>query len=288
MRSLLNHLLAQYAPTGVVYVGAGNGDNDLVNFLADKKINQVVLVESDDDQYSYLNDWYLLSESINQLNWQLLREVVSHQTQDIQYYICNKCTENGLVDPRTLTNIWPNIKLKQSQILQAISLSDIYSQQSNLVNWLLIDCLGAELIVEFNQELNNIDVLVLRLLVSDEVNADSILENAEHSKFNTYSDFKRVHEQLAQISLKHIASFNTLHPNIMHAVFSRDFKQHYKKLEGKAKKQTEEISKLRAKVIELEASLSHQHSYNVTLQDELNNLEKSINIFSLLEDANED
>jgi len=241
MISTLSALLKVYPPSTFALIGAGNGSSALIHFLLAHNMNNGVLVEANADQFHYLKEHIAkssasqsmsksvhgnvnnaankqLSHTLNKqtqgaLNWHLIHDVVSVKT-DNTYFVTNKTVEDGLIDPQYLSNIWPNIKLKHAENVQAIHLNTVYDALNIQPNWLFIDCLGAELIIDIENDLNTLDVICIRVLLND-----------SHQLPSNNEQFNALNTALDNACFKNISITPSNHPQIAHAIFVRDYKK---------------------------------------------------------------
>jgi hypothetical protein len=163
LQSWLQHLLALTPPTGVTYVGAGNGSNPWIKLLQDAKAPNVTLVEGDDMQYQQLQRGLVVPE-----NWRLVRNVVAAESSPVVFYRASIGGESGLLEPEGLRLLWPNIQTRDKQTRHAVILSELLQETAGGGNWLFVDCLPAlPLIQGAASQLDNIEVIVARMLLDD-------------------------------------------------------------------------------------------------------------------------
>ncbi|WP_415797133.1 hypothetical protein [Comamonas aquatilis] len=156
----LDHLYQLSPPTGVMCVGAGNGDSGWVDRLQTWDAQNVTLVEADETQFTRLEK----NPVVSQL-WQLRNEVVAERSESVLYHQATLASESGLVDPESLQTVWPNIRVKYRKNRQALALAELLSDSPS--NWLWIDCLPAlNLLRGAGDALLGVDLVMARILLN--------------------------------------------------------------------------------------------------------------------------
>jgi hypothetical protein len=201
----MEHLSQLIPPSGVVYVGAGQGGGDWVRFLSVLDDIPVILVEADPISFKFLE-----SMATGHAGWQIRNEVITQEVANVSFHQTTVSSENSLICTDHLLGIWPNLKLQQVLSLQSLTLEKLLDETPLLFNWLLIDCLPALPIIEgLGDGLDAVDVIAARVIVS---NVESALEVATLQSLQDSLGTHGFRLQAVEISR---------HPSLAHALFIR-------------------------------------------------------------------
>lgn len=148
---------------GAVVIGAGMGQGPWFDLFLQQGIKDVALIDGSAQCAAQLEKIYA-----DQMDWQIYQHVLSdHQGEDCFYHL-SSALESGLLSAEELRGLWPNIKLKEEQILEAVTLSDFHETVSFDTNWLIVDCLPAWTVVGGESSaLNKYDVIIVRSTTGD-------------------------------------------------------------------------------------------------------------------------
>ena len=163
MPTWLDVLRAALPVRGVLLVGAGMGSGPWVQWLRDRHVSPVHLVEGDPRQYQHL------SRSLPSIDgWTSWRDVVAANTDPAIFYRASNPSESGLIQPEALRAFWPHLDTEHSTVADpAITLDSLDAVTNSAINWLILDCLPAsELLQGGRQLLTKIDVALVRVVLS--------------------------------------------------------------------------------------------------------------------------
>lgn len=199
-------LRAACPPTGVIHIGAGHG-RGVVHAWRAWDVEDAVLVEADAARFGWAQ------ELASQLpGWHAIEAVVAASEHDVVYYSATNPDEDGLVQPELLAQLWPNLRSVRNEKKAALTLDSLVTPlpHAKRLNWLLIDCFGAEHILGGGSEaLRHADVVVLRSVRNTQAGT---LANSEY-------------EQQASLAraagLEPLPFFEATHPLLGHAIFVR-------------------------------------------------------------------
>ena len=153
----LEVLSTVYPITGVMIIGAGTGNGPWVEWLYQRTISQVWVIEGEQKQYQHLQRNFPSREG-----WMLHNEIIVPDEQTTYFYQASNPWESGLIDPSLLTSIWPNLhSLNREPVNDGITLKTFVQKYTTSVNWLIIDCLPAAPLFERAQEqITQLDIVI--------------------------------------------------------------------------------------------------------------------------------
>ena len=158
----LNHLQVLMPPHRVMLVGAGNASGRWVQWLQQANIEAASLVEAADESFHSLQA--LVSAKPN---WRASQQVIGPNTQVVTFYVASVGSESGLLEPESQQGIWPNIKTRQKQDRQAITLSEAMRDDEVSADWLVLDCSPAlSLLMGAAERLAGVHVVLARTALS--------------------------------------------------------------------------------------------------------------------------
>lgn len=207
--SWLHFLRCLYPPIGTILVGAGSGNGDWVTLLSSWETSNVLLVEADEKKFQHLSAVVQTKDG-----WKARQQLIAENDAEVIFYLANNSLENGLLDPQTLRNIWPNIETRHEITLPATTLASLQNECAQYANWLIVDCLpGIPIIVGAGDTLHQFDVVVLRMLLSHDLLLESL------------SQLDAVDEFMSEQGFRCIAVEPERHPALGHGLYVRDFPQ---------------------------------------------------------------
>ncbi|WP_057092468.1 class I SAM-dependent methyltransferase [Comamonas thiooxydans] len=213
----LEHLNVLMRPRNIALVGAGNGKGIWAQWLAHQASeSRVTFIEAEPLQYSTLQRTLdLLGERAQ--HCEIRNTVVAAQQGTASFFVANSQQESGLLEPRSLLSLWPNLRTEEVKELNAITLDALFSDLSEDAeqpmgegHWLLIDCLPAGALLRASSKLDLVDVVVARVLLG------------EMHAMPDGTSLEEVAEFLQQKGMVQIAVEATRHPGIGYALFVRD------------------------------------------------------------------
>lgn len=154
----LNHLQVLMPPHRVMLVGAGSASGRWVQWLQQANVEAASLVEAADEAFHSLQALVSTKPS-----WRASKEVIGPDTQVVTFYVASVGSESGLLEPESQQGIWPNIKTRQKQERQAITLSEAMRADEVTADWLLLDCSPAlPLLTGAGELLTGVHVILAR------------------------------------------------------------------------------------------------------------------------------
>jgi len=162
MPTWLDVLRAVLPVRGVLLVGAGMGNGPWVQWLKDRRVSPVHLVEGDPRQYQHLTN------SLPRIDgWTSWRDVAAASTGPVTFYQASNPAESGLLQPEALHPFWPHLDTDHSAVADsAITLDGLDAVTHSTINWLILDCLpAADLLQGGSQLLAKVDVALVRVVL---------------------------------------------------------------------------------------------------------------------------
>ena len=190
----------------VLVVGAGLGNGPWVQWLKDRRVSTVHLVEGDERQYRHLTGSLLPIDG-----WTSWRDVIAASTEPVTFYQASNPAESGLVDPETLHQFWPHLETERSITTDSATTLDSLGAETGLaVNWLILDCLPAsELLQGGIKLLSKIDVALVRVVQGE----GGTLKTARHDAVDSVL-------RAAGLTCCHVQPER--HPALAYALYVRD------------------------------------------------------------------
>lgn len=213
----LEHLNVLMHPRNIALVGAGNGKGIWAQWLLHQASeSSVMLIEAEHLQYSMLQRT-LDSLGERAQHCQLRNTLVGAQQGTASFFVASSQQESGLLEPRALLRLWPNLQTEEVRELGAIPLDSLLGDPSEEVaqcvgggHWLVIDCLPAGELLRASSKLDLVDVVIARVLLG------------ERHAVPDGTGLEEVSELLQQNGMVQIAVEATRHPDIGYALFVRD------------------------------------------------------------------
>lgn len=153
-----------YPIRGLVYVGAGHGDQ--LESLSVCPVPNLIAIEADKHAHARLAD-----RTAKHKNWKALQVVVSESNEEVEFYRYFNGHENGLLSPDELKPIWKNLRLREFLRLPASSLATIlsYEEFRHDYNWLMLECLPAATILKgLGALIDGFDVIQARVTLEND------------------------------------------------------------------------------------------------------------------------
>ncbi|MNB75906.1 hypothetical protein D3C75_225630 [compost metagenome] len=177
--------------TGVMVIGAGTGNGPWVEWLHQRKVRPVWLLEGEQKQFQHLQRNFPAD-----VGWLLYQKIVISGKDTPYFYQASNPCENGLMDPLLLKSVWPNLhSLHHKPVSDGVTLQSFMQVNTCSVNWLVIDCLpAAPLLSDAQGEIEQLDIVIVRVLLDDEpisaslIQVDLIMTNAGMRRLHLLSE----------------------------------------------------------------------------------------------------
>lgn len=207
----LRVLNACFPAQNVLWVGSHRAS--VKSFLEDCTPKSIRVIDADEVAVDLLSRAFENNSSVEvELN------VVAAEEGEVSYYQASLKSEDGLVDPTFLMPYWKNIRVENITKRRAVTIDSLVDQRfdrASAPNWLIVNCLPAELLLRGAARLlETIDVLIVRVVLAE--NADPRLSGATLS--GLLDNLKNGGWILAFTIIESNPSFGL-------AVFSRDWKK---------------------------------------------------------------
>lgn len=224
----LDVLRSAMPPRGTLLVGAGSGNGPWVQWLQGRGVSPVWAVEGDGAQYQHL-----LRSVPSNGGWTPRRDVVAASEEAATFYAASNPAESGLLEPEQLARLWPNLTTRQAARAEApVTLDVLLSDAGSDINWLILDCLPADVLLQGGPELlPQLDVVLVRLVADAEAGAPFTNADAADTLLRA-AGLTCVHHEPER------------HPALVHALYVRDIAR-----------QSTELKRAGAAVQEREAEL---------------------------------
>lgn len=255
LRTSLDFLHRLCPIQGAVVIGAGMGQGPWFDLFVQQKIKDIALIDGNAQCVSQLEKIYAEQQS-----WQIHPLVLSDQQGEGCFHLLSSSLESGLLSAEEIKDIWPNIKTREKQVCEVLTLEGFLQSRPSTPNWLIVDCLPAwQVLGGENSALQSFDVIVVRS-VSDG-SAVSAVDSGQLKAF------------FQQEGYACIASESERNPALVHDVYVKDIAclsfsigsqaeslrrveiekiQVCEKLKSAEQQAAEQISKLQGRVEELE------------------------------------
>ena len=213
----LEHLNVLMRPRNIALVGAGNGKGIWAQWLAHQASeSRVTLIEAEPLRYSMLQRT-LDSLGERAQHCEIRNTLVGTEQGTASFFVASSQQESGLLEPRSLLSLWPNLQTEEVKELSAMPLDTLIGDASEDVgqslgegHWMVIDCLPAAALLRASNKLDLVDVVVARVLLG------------ERHAVPDGTSLQEVAELLQQQGMPQIAVEGTRHPGIGYALFVRD------------------------------------------------------------------
>lgn len=184
----LKFLEPLYPITGAIHVGVGGPHN--LNVYKTLGVEKLLLIEANQTRCEIIK-----KHIPEDKDWKVVNQVVADIEGEAQYYELNNKNESGLIPPEKLKPIWPNIKLVEERTETVTTLDSLVCKYTEgevreKYNLLVIDCLSSLSILNNAKEnLENIDVLIVRVMSNKNFQSDKDIENDELAKITKQNCF---------------------------------------------------------------------------------------------------
>jgi chromosome segregation ATPase len=219
-------------PTGLVFVGAGNGVGPLHQWQQ-WDITAVTLVDADIKKLAWAEKHPQSS------NWNILECVVGKAAEETPYYHASNTEEDGTINPLLLKSIWPNLQINQEEVRKLQPLTDLLSiDVQQQANWILVDCLPAlDILSSAEAMLGNLEVVCARVLLN---HVDEMPEACTLQALQSWAE---------PLALELIRVVETNNPAVGYAVLAKNWKH---VLKPKLSASNQQVGELKAVIKTLE------------------------------------
>jgi len=268
LQAWLDHLRLLFPPTGALVAGSGIGT--WVEPLKAWNVTDVVMTEADAAQIERMKKAHALPE-----RWDLLNALVWSEPGERTFYYASNPAVNGVVSPETFLSLWPNLTTHKTEVREAVTIAQLLDNVNieSHINWFVIDCLPAlPLLQGAGGRLGQCDVVLARVLADEaEVSAPAAL------KFE-------LDQWLAAEGFRNAAVFEEHHPQVLLALYVRDFRTSLDRERTGSEHLPQEYETLQSQLKSLEeerdeqAKLAQEQLGRIeTLQSQLENIAKLVN-----------
>jgi len=200
----LDVLNTEYPVIGAIVIGAGTGQGPWVDWLAQREIRPIWLWEGEEKQFQHLQRNFSLNEG-----WHIHKGIVVTNEVPSHFYHASNPWESGLLEPTQLNSVWPNLHSIHSEpVNDGVTLKDVFLASSSAVNWLVIDCLPAALLLKNAKiEIGQLDMAVVRVLLQDEP---------------VYASVAQVDLIMHGAGMRRLQLLSERHPSLAYAIYVRD------------------------------------------------------------------
>lgn len=183
LHTLLGYLHIFQPCKGVLVVGAGSGN--IVPLLSQMNPSEVVLAEADEKLIERMKSTQLLAPS-----WHVRESVVFKDTQECEYYHTNQSATNGIAHPENLHSAWPNLRELGAEVCESVSFATLEKEcGASQINWLILECYGAEQIIQANAErLEHYEVVVTKSLKTEQESLDAFMQGMNYRSMYTAAE----------------------------------------------------------------------------------------------------
>ncbi len=211
-------------PQGLLHIGAGASPYAANAPYPHSAMPWVLAVEANAERHAQLQ-----SQLQAHPHCHVLHAVVAQSSGPALFHELSLAHESSLCPPEALRALWPNLELRQTREVQALSLCDLLAQtpanghnhsdnhsHSHHYNWVYLDCLpAAALLSGAGPLLDTLDVLLLRATV-----ATAIRDNSDNS--DNSAELPAVQQLLGAHGLQCVVQEEEKNPAIVRALFVRN------------------------------------------------------------------
>ena len=226
----------------VLMVGAGSGQEPYIRALKASNFQSLLCVEIGAVEQSSASSIKQLpgkSEDIGDKQ-KTVAHLIAPSAGRMTFYQVANSPESSLIPPEDLTDLWPNIRLRASQQLDAITIDEVIDRYGVHPDWLVVDCLpGVDLLKGAMENLATFNVVVVRMVM--DVDKGSLL-----SKFSVEKTaaFFREHNFVC------VGVESERHPKLARGLFVRDFQATLQSSNQKWNRLTRGVEKIASVVTE--------------------------------------
>ncbi len=236
---------------GAFIVGAGRGEGAWFELLRTSDA-PALLIEADAGRARQLD-----RDCVDHSNWVVMQQVIAADQKECTFNLLSNPSESTLLPVEVLTDLWPNMKLKQQSACRTVTVSDLLQQVEFEPNWLIVDCLpglpvlhGAEVL------LPSVNVVIVRVLAGQSLNP---MAQSSHEDVDAW---------LRDKGFVCLGLTPERHPALAHAVYVRDYA-------GMAHQQQTEFKNLQKQIEQLNLAKTNAEQQNNDLQLQLALLNKA-------------
>ena len=208
LNTWLQCLLQLAPPRGLLHIGAGGGAQPYPY----ANMPHLLAVEADALQHARLQ-----TQLQNHAHCQVTLAVVAAKPGTADFFALSQSLESGLCPAAALQTLWPNIKTLHADAVPTTTLQALLTQApdgANAFNWVVIDCLPADQLLQGGGDLiQGWDVLLVRALKDAPEGADSA---------GQAMSLAALRQQLAAFDLQFLALEEENHPQMVRALFVRN------------------------------------------------------------------
>lgn len=246
-------LRALFPVTGVLHVGVGLGPG--LDLYRAWNIPAGVLVDADADRLRRVG-----AEFAGDGRYLVRQAVFAERNAEAPFFVASNRNESGLVDPASLTGLWPNLTAQDRQQRQTVTMQSWFEADPprawrDVINWVVVDCLPALPILRgAGDVIDRWDIIVARVVLdADLAGRSPDLGRTELDRFLAGHDF-RVY-----------AEWPELNPGLGHVVYVRNWKSRLgPQLQAKAE---ERIRQAEMRLEQARADLDHLRGQYAALSD---------------------
>ncbi|MBN2714709.1 MAG: hypothetical protein JXX14_02570 [Deltaproteobacteria bacterium] len=213
-----------------VVVGAGNGSEPWYRVLNKYDDVPMLFIDAEVSRLQHLERTVGSAE-----NRVFMQATVAPVAGKARFFNVANSSESALIEPKRLKGLWPNIQLRFESEVEAITVASLMKEHCNGTNWLVVDCLpGIELMSESESELEQLDVVILRVVLDERVPSLTELSRVKVGQLMNDKGFMCVGCSAER------------HPGLGHGVYVRDYSRYASRLEKRIETLVDEKERLHA------------------------------------------
>lgn len=235
-------------------LGAGSGYSEVLTWATEHAIENVSLVEASQQQFQQLSAKWQAAQP----HWQLHNVVIeAGAIKTDVFYVASNSAESGLLQPETLTPLWPNITEKESQPCEPATMAEWANERwQSSGQWLFIDYFcDASLLTTYAAEFEKVDVL--RVRVSTEEALPKAITVAAWEPALKQADFRVISRECER------------HPNIERWLC-------VKQLNSEASADKAELVQTKAELAQVQEKLENTHTWFMNRKQQALEYEKQV------------
>lgn len=207
---VVNVVRRLFPPDAVI--GTGNGE---VHQWRDWDVPLALLVDAASERTEWAYDWLKKHK-----DWQLANVLLADNIRQQDFFITSNKAESGVIAIEQLQRIWPDMQLKERQVLSTQRLQNLLESPSSQALreasciWGIVDCLPALPVLKgAGDELKQWSVLWIRVVLDD-----TFSDNEQQS----HSSLVAVTEFLNPLGYRCVEIIEENHPALGYALFIQD------------------------------------------------------------------
>lgn len=274
--SSLDFLKKIYPIYGVLNIGAGTGRSIDIY----KKLGAPIaaFIEADKKRFKKL------SNNIDDVpGWMAYQKIISSDDQNAIFYLANNLNESGLISPKSLNPLWPNLQILEQEDQPTESIKTFLENnketlKSSQINWLHIECFPSLSILHGAAEyLDQFDVVITRVILNETLMVDQQqLGSCALDAFMTSYDFIRLsHEKERHSAIGQVLYVRNMKNQLSKQIEKEQLKSQEKKTAFKA--EIAHLSKLYNEQISL---ADHRQIEIIKLPQNQNNQQNKVKEFT--------